>query len=154
MQPKPTMVAEGCVLHGCSVSEIECADAVRCIAFADRRPGRDRLVDCGQLILAQDDIGSGNVLFEVADLLGAWDGDDVVALRQDPGKGELTRRAALGGRDRADLADELEVVVEGCPLEPRRRAPPVIRVQVVERCDLPGQDTSGAGRGNSPRCRI
>ena len=64
------------------------------------------------LLSAQlDTVGCG-VLFDAGDALGAGDGGDVVALREEPGQRDLRRcRIELGG-DGLDLVDDAEVLFE------------------------------------------
>lgn len=52
----------------------------------------------------------------------------VLALRSDPGDGQLTRRAALGLGDRAQLMDEGEILVKVLLGEPRVLEPAVLAV--------------------------
>src|SRR5919206_92844 len=63
-----------------------------------RRPGGRRLVDPRQLLGREANPARGDVLLEVRPALGAGDGNDVLALMEHPGQGELPGgHSALGG---------------------------------------------------------
>jgi len=62
------------------------------------------------------------VLLQVGDALGAGDRDDVVALGEDPGEGQLAGGAAVALGEALDLVDEAQVRVEGVTGEPREPA--------------------------------
>src|SRR5437016_13426104 len=110
------------------------------VAAAGRRPlGRD-LADALQVARGQHDLHGAGVLLEVAPPLGAGDRYDILALRQQPGEGELRRSAALLPRDRFHPRHQVEVPLEVLPLEAPVVAPPVVRGAVLEAADLPGDD--------------
>src|SRR2546427_6833319 len=110
------------------------------VAAAGRRPlGRD-LADALQVARGQRDLHGAGVLLEVASPLGAGDRHDVLALRQQPGEGELRRGTALLPRDRLHPRHQVEVPREVLPLEARVVAAPVVRGEVLEAVDLPGEE--------------
>src|SRR6185295_1436128 len=82
-----------------------------------------------------------DVLLEVGTPLRPRDGDDVRALREHPGEGELSRRAALLGGDRLDTRDEVQVALKVVALEARRHAAIVVGRQILEATDLAGEET-------------
>src|SRR2546426_425213 len=110
------------------------------VAAAGRRPlGRD-LADALQVARGQHDLHGAGVLLEVAPPLGAGDRYDILALRQQPGEGELRRSAALLPRDRFHPRHQVEVSLEVLPLKARVVAAPVVRGEVLEAADLPGEE--------------
>src|SRR2546427_10420066 len=110
------------------------------VAAAGRRPlGRD-LADALQVARGQHDLHGAGVLLEVAPPLGAGDRYDILALRQQPGEGELRRSAALLPRDRFHPRHQVEVSLEVLPLKARVVAAPVVRGEVLEAADLPGDE--------------
>src|SRR6266545_2844691 len=90
------------------------------VALPGSRALGERLLDAAQLAGGEFDVHGGDVLLEVADVLGARDRDDVVALVEHPGKGELCRADALLARDLVYARDELEIVHRADP--PREEA--------------------------------
>ena len=89
------------------------------IALAGGGARRQDLLEPFQVFVGQLHLQGADVLVEVADVLGAGDRDDVLALRQDPGQCELRGVAPLLLRQSFDLFDELQVLLEILALEPR-----------------------------------
>src|SRR5690606_11414790 len=98
-------------------------------------------VDFLEFFGRQVDLRGGEVFFQVAGAFGAGDGDDVIALRQYPGQGELAGRAALATRDLLDLRHQVEVLLEVSPLETRRVTPVVVRWEIINGSELTGKKT-------------
>src|SRR5262245_56371798 len=67
------------------------------------RNGRRNLIDLGR---REHDTQGADILLETTGIARARNGHDVVALRQEPGQGELARRAPLAGGDGLDAARE------------------------------------------------
>src|SRR6188472_1344494 len=71
-------------------SAVQVAHHGRLVAIAGGgRSGRRHRVERRQIVRRQLDVERGEVLLEVGDALRARDGDDVLALRQRPGDGQL-----------------------------------------------------------------
>src|SRR5207302_1399469 len=101
---------------------------------------RGHLVDATQVVLGQLHPHRSRVLLQVLALLGAWDGHDVLSLREQPRERELRRSAALLRRDLAHPLHELQVPLEILTLEPRMVAPVVVRRQVLVPLEAPGEE--------------
>src|SRR3989442_9505879 len=84
-------------------------------------------VDASQVGRTEINGGGRDVLLQVAPPLGAGDGNDVLALREQPGERELRRRATLLYRQLLHLRDEVQVLREVRALEARVVAAPIIR---------------------------
>ena len=63
--------------------------------------------------------GCRGVFLEIASPLGPWDRHDVWPPRQDPCKGNLTERAALGRCDLRHRVQEWQISIEVFLLKPR-----------------------------------
>src|SRR5438128_4891966 len=112
---------------------------------------RRHLVDATQVVLGQLHPHRSRVLLQVLALLGAWDGHDVLSLREQPRERELRRSAALLRRDLAHPLHELQVPLEILPLEPRVVAPVVVRRQVLVPLEAPGEEpTAERAVGDEP----
>src|SRR5204862_4225417 len=98
----------------------------RVVALAGGRAGRQDRVEPLKVRAAKARVQRANILIEIADPLGARDWYHVIALGEYPGERELGCRAALLQRHGLDLADELDILLEIRPLEPRMIAPEVI----------------------------
>src|SRR3984893_9825813 len=103
-------------------------------------------VDPRQVILGQADRQRLHVLLEVRAMLGAWNGQDVLALREEPGERELGRSGALLSGDLLDPADEPEVVLEILILEARMLPATVVLGNVPSLLDPGAQQTASEGR--------
>src|SRR4030095_2347654 len=93
-------------------------------------------IDARQVRGGQADVVRRPVLLEVLAALRAGNRDDVLALREHPGQGELARRGALLARDRLDLRHEIEVLLEVFALEARLEAAVVVLREVLDALDL------------------
>lgn len=60
----------------------------QCISLADRRP------DLLDFLLTELDMDRPDILLQVLDVLGSRDGDDIIALGQEPGKSKLAGGAS------------------------------------------------------------
>src|SRR5947209_10727245 len=76
-------------------------------------------VDTREVFGRQLDVDRPSILLEVGATLGARNRDEVVALREHPGDGELRRSDALLLRDLLDLLREMQVGLEIRPGEAR-----------------------------------
>src|SRR5207245_9908487 len=110
------------------------------VAVAGGGPfGRDA-VDASPVGRSEMNGGGRDVLRQVAPPLGAGDGNDVRALRKQPGERRLRRPARLLLRQLLDPGDEVQVLREVRALEARVVAAPIILRQVVERFEPPGEE--------------
>ena len=64
-------------------------------------------VETGEVFLRETDLDGCGVFFQIFSALGAGDRDDIVALRQYPGEGELRRLASFFFGDLFYLADQV-----------------------------------------------
>src|SRR5215213_9306061 len=116
----------------CSCLPVQRSHCALWISLAGRGAGGEHLLNAPQVLLRKLHPRSVNVLLQVLHVLGAGDGDYVVALRQNPGQRQLRRRGTLLMRDRLHLADEVQVLLEVLALETRLVAPVVVCGQVLE----------------------
>ena len=103
------------------------------VAFAG---GRREVVQPFDLLGAQLDAVGGGVLLDAGDPLGAGDRGDVVALREQPGQGDLCRRGARLGGNGLDLVDDAQVALEVLAGEARVGLAPVVVGELLGRADL------------------
>src|SRR5260370_2647717 len=75
-------------------------------------------------------------------MLGTRNGHDVRPFREQPGKRELTRRAALLARQLLHPAHEIEILLEILALEARMILAPVAFLDVLRPFDLAGQESA------------
>ena len=136
-------------------SAVQVAHHRRLIAIAGRgRARRRHRVERRQVVRRQLDVQRGEVLLQVRDPLRAGDRDDVLALRERPGDGQLCRRAALGPGERLDLLDQRDVVREVLALVARRLQAPVVRRSGRRPCGWRRRAGRGrAGCSRRSRCR-
>ena len=93
--------------------------------------GRREVVQPFDLLGAQLDTIGGRVLLDAGDALGAGNGGDVVALREQPGQRDLCRcRPRLGG-DGLDLVDDAQVAGEVLSGEARVGLAPVVVAELL-----------------------
>ena len=88
--------------------------------------GRGEVVQPFDLLGAQLDAVGGGVLLDAGNALGAGDRGDVVALREQPGQGDLRRCGADLGGDGLDLVDDAQVALEVLAGEARVGLAPVV----------------------------
>src|SRR5215210_8672616 len=100
------------------------------------------LLDRLQIGGAQLYLQRAEILFEISALLRTGNGDDVSALRQQPGQRELRRRALLAPGDLLHPSNQVEIALEVLALEPRRVAPVIVLRQVFECPETSGQKSS------------
>src|SRR4051812_8452031 len=93
------------------------------VTRADRRRNG---VQLGQVALGQVDAGRHGVLVQVTALLRARDRDDVLALGERPGDGDLGRGRAEPVGHRTHDVDDAQVVLQDAFLEPRHPAAQVV----------------------------
>src|SRR3954469_2374283 len=101
--------------------------------------GRGEGVEGRDLGGRQHEVVGGDVLLQPGHPLGAGDGGDVVALRQQPRQGDLGGGGASLVGDRLHLVSDGEVAPEVLAGEPGVGGPEVIRPEVALRPDGPGQ---------------
>ena len=73
-----------------------------------------------------------DVFFQILAALRAGNGNDIVALRQQPGKSELPRSTFLFLRYKLDSSDEIEILLKIFALETRRKSAIVVGSKIVE----------------------
>src|SRR4051812_7901944 len=121
---------------------VEGGHRLRRVPVSGSRSLRGGLGDPAQFFGRQLDVRALCVLLEIAALLRPGDGDDVLALREHPGKRELRRRRALLLGDLLHALDEAEVLVEVRSLEARVVAPVIVLGQVLERLEAAGEEAA------------
>ena len=92
------------------------------------------------------EVDGAEVVFEVLEALGAGDGDDVVALGEDPCEGELGRGAAEFGGDGFYGFGEVEVAGEVFALEAGVVLAPVVFGDVGGGLKASGEESAAEGR--------
>ncbi len=83
-------------------------------------------------------IGCLCAVFQGSAPLETWNGNNVVALRQQPGKGDLRVGCGMFQCNLADDIDKFQIGGEILALIARVLPPPVIIGQVVKAADRPG----------------
>ena len=114
----------------------------RCRALRNRR--RNAL-DLGR---GELDVRGTGIFIEAANVARTGNGDDVGALRQQPGERQLGERAPLCGGDGLDAADKLAIVVEVFGLEAGMLRAPAIDIR--ELSDGTGEKPAAEGRVGCP----
>src|SRR5580658_2922704 len=84
-------------------------------------------------------IQSANILLEIGSPFRTGDRHDVLTLRENPGQSQLRSLAALLPGKLFDPLHQMEIALEILALEARGHAAKVVRSQVVELLDLPGE---------------
>src|SRR5207247_11317293 len=125
-------------------SDVDRAHAQLVVAIAGGR--RDLLRDPLDLLIAQLDVGGGQVLFEVGDVPGPRDRDDVLPAVQHPGERQLSRRDGLVGCELLDALGELQVLLEVLAREARVVAAEVALVELVGRGQAPCEEAAAERR--------
>jgi hypothetical protein len=80
---------------------------------------RGDFVDAAKIVGREFHVERSNIFFEIFATLGAGDRNDVLALRKEPCKSELRRRAVFFAGDGFDARHQIEVLVEIFSLETR-----------------------------------
>ncbi len=99
-------------------------------------------VDSFEIVRIQEDIERVHIFAQIFSPLRSRNWDDVFALRQDPGQGELCGRATFFPSDLAHLANEIQIALKIFSLKPRSSSPIVVRRQIFEAFDLTGQESA------------
>ena len=73
--------------------------------------------ETAQVVGREGHLLGSQVFFEPLGALGAGNGDDVLALGQHPGNGQLGRRAAFGRGQHFELVNQLPILAEVLALE-------------------------------------
>src|SRR5262249_6194743 len=71
------------------------------------------------------------VFLQTTDMLRSGDRNDVVALRKDPGQGQLRRLASLRGGERLDAAHQFQILLKIIGFKSREPEPAVIRCELI-----------------------
>lgn len=59
------------------------------VSLAGCHAHRKSLIEAAKLFIGQINIQGPEILFEIARVFRSWDGDDILALSEHPGKGQL-----------------------------------------------------------------
>src|SRR5664279_2070868 len=119
----------------CYVRARSAAEHFHCFgAVALARGGALRcdLVDAREVLPCERDVDRADVFLEKLAALGTRDRHHVVPLRHHPRERELRRRAPLLGRERLDVAYELEILLEVRALKARRASAKIIGAEVFD----------------------
>lgn len=148
------MSLSGRFLHGIAV---EVSHELRRGSRTSEASHVGKLADLLLLLVGEGDLEGTPVLLEVLHLLGAGDGDDVLALLEEPGQGELGDGAVLAGGEAPELLDQLDVGVHVLALEARHvlRAGVAAGVLGRARAEVVGQDAAAErGRGDDGHAEL
>src|SRR5437868_1513698 len=97
-------------------------------------------VDPFEIVRIQEHIERVPIFAQIFSSFRPRNWDDIFALRQDPGQGELRGRATFFPSNLAHLANEIQITLEIFSLKPRGTPPVVVLRQVFEAFDLAGQE--------------
>jgi len=89
------------------------------VAFADDLEFGELGGNFLQVGAGQCDVECAHVVFQIADAFGAGDRNHVFALRENPGKRELSRSNSLFGGEFFHRGGEFEIGLQGVSLESR-----------------------------------
>src|SRR2546421_6748861 len=99
-------------------------------------------VDPFEIVRIQEHIERVHIFAQIFSPFRSRNWDDVFALRQDPGQGELRGRATFFPSDLAHLANEIQIALKIFSLKPRGSPPVVVLRQVFKAFDLAGQESA------------
>lgn len=105
----------------------------------------DDAAEGGEVVGGEGDVEGVPVFLKAGDAFGAGDGEDVEALGEEPGEGDLRGGGAFFLGDVADGVDEAEVEVEGLGLEARGDAAPVLVAELSGGGDGAGEESASEG---------
>src|SRR6266849_5144101 len=103
-----------------------------CVALACYRAFGQRVFDPIEILLAQGDVGSADVLFEASNAACAGDGNHVLMATEEPCQGKLSWRTVLFFRDFPQAVGDRKVFRELFSLETGIAAPPVVGREVAD----------------------
>ena len=90
------------------------------VAVTNRRIGRKELVELRHVRRRKDDLDRRGVAFEIRAPFRPWDRNDVIALRENPGEGNLRRGGGLFLGKGLEPFDQRAVRVKVVALEARQ----------------------------------
>src|SRR5262249_19731922 len=108
------------------------------VAIAGACAGFEGGGEKSQFLVIEGKRNGRDVQLEPLLLLRARDGDDVVALREEPGERDLRLGQAVRGGDRVQRLEQLQVALEVARLEARLQAAQIVLRDVVERAHVAG----------------
>src|ERR671926_131630 len=113
------------------------------ISFTGGRSAGDDLLDAGEVVFSERYTGGTCVIFEVLAALGPGDGDDIIALGEQPREGELAWGDALAVGDLAHPVRKLQILLEVLPCEAREAgAAGVVLGHVLDAPPASGEEAS------------
>jgi hypothetical protein len=112
-------------------------------------------VNLFQFDFAQVDIERLYVLLKTAAVSSAGDGNNVIALGEDPGKRKLRRGAVLLTRNLFNFLNEINILLEVISLKSSNAAAEVIGREIFETLDLSGKKAAAKRTvGNKPNAQF
>src|SRR6266852_1265187 len=105
-----------------AASEVDAAHGLGGVARAGGGARRRYFVNARQVLRREQDFHRPEILVQISASLGADEGNNLFAARQQPGKRELRGRAVFLPGDLLDAPDKLEIALEIFSLEARRNA--------------------------------
>src|SRR5712692_5547287 len=133
-----------------AASEVDAAHGLGGVARAGGGARRRHFVNARQVLRREHDFNRPEILVQISASLGADEGNNLFAARQQPGKRELRGRTVFLPGDLLDAPDKLEIALEIFSLEARGIAAVVAGREVLEALDLPRQEAA-AQRGVSDK---
>jgi hypothetical protein len=112
------------------------------VAQAGGSAARGYFVDTAQIIGSQFEFQCAGILFQILAPLRAGDRNDILALRKQPGEGELTGHAFLLFGNELDAANEVEILLKILSLESWRIPAKVVGRKILETLDLASKKTA------------
>src|SRR5581483_1058069 len=108
---------------------------LRAIVFMPRAGGgpaaREQSIDGGDLLSGQSDLRCGGIFFEVANLPGARNRHEILALAEDPRQRQLGERDSFRSGDLFQRGEQPGVAFEIGGMKTRRFAPAVFLAEIV-----------------------
>src|SRR6266550_3032836 len=88
-------------------------------------------IDAREILAGKSNIERSDIFLQIFAPFRAGNRDDVVALRENPGKGQLRRRALFLVRDFFDAFHEIQIALKIFALKSRCRAPVIVLWQIL-----------------------
>src|SRR6266852_5780377 len=129
-----------------AASEVDAAHGLGGVARAGGGARRRHFVNARQVLRREHDFRRPEILVQISASLGADEGNNLFAARQQPGKRELRGRAVFLPGDLLDAPDKLEIALEIFSLEARRIAAVVAGRKIFEALDAPRQEAAAQRR--------
>src|SRR6266849_9186133 len=129
-----------------TTSEVDAPHGLGGVARAGGGARRRHFVNARQVLRREHDFHRTEILVQISASLGADEGNNLFAARQQPGKRELRGRAVFLPGDLLDAPDKLEIALEIFSLEARRIAAVVAGRKIFEAPDAPRQEAAAQRR--------